>query len=543
MATGNGTENKASPDKMGFRRLVMVLITASIIGIGSRMLVLGSDTLAGGDSLWRLSISATIDGNARQTVTQIHPPFESDVLRVVQRNITHPGFRIKNWSNEQEERRSILASSSVTGKHILTTEFIVHLAPASNEASAAPKRKPLGTQIREKYLADNNSLQLQQIRSTAIKLSAGISGHESIVKAFFDYLKSFTVVSKQTLIDVPAILEKKHASPRERSLVLVALCRSSGIPARMVTGFILQEELYPEPHIWTEVYFDEYWHSYDVQYGYEKTVPASYLSMRRNGDEIIDVINGELASVEYGLEREYDHPYIRQFEARDYRSILDLRRLPLDSRDELARLLLLPLGVLITALFRHLVGVRSYGVFTPTLLALALVYADTVFTLVMFLVICGLAVAGRSFFPSELDRIPRLAIIFTLVAFLLSLAVSMLDYLEFQQGGKVILLPIIILTSLIDRLYRTIEDKGLNIAMRRLAWTVIIALFCLPVIQFETLGQLMVSYPEVHLTTLALFLLISTYQGKQLVRLPLVRLLAEPVPEKNKNSRGDDTAT
>ena len=150
--------------------------------------------------------------------------------------------------------------------------------------------------------------------------------------------------------------------------------------------------------------------------------------------------------------------------------------------------------------------------------------------------VISLAIGGRSFFPTTLTRIPRLSIIFTLIAVILTLSVSVLNYFDIEQEGKIILLPIIILTSLVDRFYNTIEDMGLKIALRRMVWTIIIALLCLPVIQFETLGHLILEYPEIHFSTLAIFLTISLYKGKHLINLPVLKILAEPkVIKKKKN--------
>jgi hypothetical protein len=60
---------------------------------------------------------------------------------------------------------------------------------------------------------------------------------------------------------------------------------------------------------------------------------------------------------------------------------------------------------------------------------------------------------------------------------------------------------------------------------------VVLGVFSLLIISVRLLFQDQKNYhhPEVHFTTLALFLLISTYQGKQLVNIPIIRLVAEPI--------------
>ena len=47
-------------------------------------------------------------------------------------------------------------------------------------------------------------------------------------------------------------------------------------------------------------------------------------------------------------------------------AILDLTRLPVEMHEVLQITLLMPLGALVTAVFRTLIGIRTFGTFTPT---------------------------------------------------------------------------------------------------------------------------------------------------------------------------------
>ncbi|GJL79912.1 MAG: hypothetical protein NPINA01_29010 [Nitrospinaceae bacterium] len=436
-----------------------------------------------------------------------------------------------------DQRRSIQALATKSGELKMSFEFILHQTNLF-KFQYWVKNSELDTRQREKFLLDGDYLQIQSpvVVETLQQITSANTDRGQTIDFIFDYLNRFADSNEKSVLNVPSTLQRKKGTTLDRSLGMVALSRAAGIPARLVAGFVLKEDFDPKPHYWVEVNRDHKWLAYDVHYGFRHDLPASYLPMRRNGEKIVQVWNGDLLQLSFGLEREFDYPYLPKSEGRSVLSILDLTNLPMDARDELALLLLLPFCVLISSLWRNFVGLKSYGVFTSTLLALALVYNDKLMTLVMFLVVCSLAMVGRSIFPGDIKRKPRLAIIFTLIALVMALSVSTLDYFDLSRGGKVILLPIIILTSLVDNMYRTIEDNGLHIAMRRLLWTVCVALLCLPVIQFQTLGRLLISYPEVHLITLGLFLLISTYEGRQLIHLPLIKLLAESEePEKNAN--------
>jgi hypothetical protein len=190
-------------------------------------------------------------------------------------------------------------------------------------------------------------------------------------------------------------------------------------------------------------------------------------------------------------------------------------------------LLLLPLGVLISSFCRHVLGLFPYGTFTVTLLALAVIYSDTITTLTMGSIVILLTSLGRALMPKTLTRVPRLSLIFTFVAMAMVLSVSVLDYFDLNTSGHTILLPIVILTSLVDRFYSYWDTAGMHPAMIRLGVTVVIAMLCIPVLQNHDLGQLLLRYPELHLFTAALMLGFSAYSRKKLTDFPALRLLGE----------------
>lgn len=531
----NQSEPESRSGTRGIRRLVMVLVILAIVAVAGRVLVFENLQLAGGSSLWRVLIDASIDAE-EEAVLQISPPKNSPSLRVMQQSMWHPNFDISYTKRDQEQERNILAFTRKGGRSNISFEFTL-MMHSTNAKAGILKKHRLSTATQKRYLANRKELQLDslQIRTAAKRLTRGASDADKKALAIFNYLSHFPSSSSRDTLNAATVLEKKKATPLDRAYTMVALCRATGIPARLVTGFEVQEESAVRILHWVQIHNGADWRSYDFNSGSTGRVPANYLAMNFDDNRFARISGGQLVKLEIGIERDLDHALLKRQDIQHYLNIFDLTRLPKQKRADLALLLLLPFGALVTALCRHLVGLHSYGVFTPTLLALALVYTDIISTLGILLVICALAIGGRSIFPESISRIPRLSIIFTLVAIILSLLVSTLDFFGLQQNGKVILLPTIILTSLIDRLYRTMEDKGMGIAMRRLAWTIFVTLLCLPIIQFNQLGELMLHYPEAHLATLAVFLLISTYKGKQLIHLPVIKFLSEPEITKKKH--------
>jgi hypothetical protein len=138
-------------------------------------------------------------------------------------------------------------------------------------------------------------------------------------------------------------------------------------------------------------------------------------------------------------------------------------------------------------------------------------------------------VLGRLAMPGELKRSPRLTLVITLVAMGTVASISLLDYFDLNPEGAVVLLSIVILATMVDRIYRTLDSEGLESVIARLGWTLVQTVFlCLPVMQHEALGHLLVHRPETHLLTLAAVLIVANYHGRSLADYPSFRWMKWP---------------
>ena len=118
--------------------------------------------------------------------------------------------------------------------------------------------------------------------------------------------------------------------------------------------------------------------------------------------------------------------------------------------------------------------------------------------------------------------------VFTLVAISMAFGVSLIDFFNLSPSPTVVLLPTIVLTSLIDRVYSVTEEDGIKTTLRRLMWTTVVALVCFCLFSQEWPKQLIILHPEIHLHTLAFILLLSMYKGKKLSEFPRFHWLGEP---------------
>jgi len=173
-------------------------------------------------------------------------------------------------------------------------------------------------------------------------------------------------------------------------------------------------------------------------------------------------------------------------------------------------------------------------VFTPTILALAVTYAEIETTALILIITMLLVYFGRPTFDHKMLRTPRLSIVFTLVATSMVIGVSILDYFSLASDGHLILLPIVIITSLMDSFYATVEKLGNHIAFIRLFWTILLTLMVIPVLQLDWLGEFILRYPEFHLITLSILIMISINSTAKLKLPSWLGLLREPVRKNSK---------
>lgn len=487
--------------------------------------------LSGGDTVWTISIEAQFTDAEKGDKISLSPPWNSSRSRVVSQKLQHTGMRLTRKSSGAIQKRSIVLQVMEPGDLSLYAEFNIHTS-TKPQNHFSPIIQPLSEDKRALYLSSEEKINLASpgIINAVKVISVYAKNNDELIKMIFDYAKNniVKVDSSENYNDAEIVLKTNKASALGRARAMVGLCRVAGIPARIVSGFILEESYEATPHYWLEVYKDTGWLPYDPEKGYTGIVPGNFIAFNRGDSLIVTPHNIDKYYVTYAIEQNYDLAGLNISTEKRLRDIFNLNRFPPDVRSNLGLLILLPLGTLITAFCRNLLGIRAYGTFAPTLLALAAVYADWVAALVLLIIVISLGLSGRSAMPDKLTRVPRLAIMFTIVVMSMMLGASLMEYFKVGPSGHVLLLPIVILTSLIDRFYSTADGDGIYIAIRRMAWTIVISLLCYPVLKLESLGTLLLTYPEAHFVTLSLILMISIYRGKKLSEYSVFNWISEP---------------
>jgi transglutaminase-like putative cysteine protease len=533
---------------------VLLLLALGTVCLALRVHFRQGIPLLPDDSIWRLTYH--VNGRAKLAGAKLHAALPSDThhSRVLPKSLVLTFQGAEQTRPAKSEAREIGVLARQPGKLSVVAQFDLHLRPRAGWR--VPAEPALSAENRAEYLRSRKGIEVEDpvVVETLGRLRADPAVKSELVDRVFDFCQTdiraggkespaerSTVqpsaaanpggAGKATAADKPgakeapstaaAALKQRWASPLGRARAMVALCRAAKIPARLVTGLEIRPSDDLRPHVWVEAMSDGRWEPYDPLSGFAHELPHNYVPLRRDGGAIVR--ESEMAELRLTLSARRIPPPPGQFREEGPRlvDVLDLTRLPLELHAPLSLILLMPLGALLTSFFRTVIGVRTFGTFTPTLLALAFVYNHDWRTgLLVFFAVLLLGLVNRAALERlKLLMVPRLSVMLTLVVLTMVFGVSLSDYLHWSASTQPVLLPMVILTMTVERYYLTTEEDGPKYAVQLLAGTMLLAFLCYLVLTWDPVGQRLLKYPELHLFTIAALVLLGRYTGYRLTEL------------------------
>lgn len=304
--------------------------------------------------------------------------------------------------------------------------------------------------------------------------------------------------------------------------LVVRLLNQVGVPARLAEGLFLQDARRRQTlQPFLQIHDGEQWLTYDLRTG-EQGLPADVLLWRQGGASLLDVDGGENSSVSFSLIRQ-STPVMQMVraEAQQQRAgAFSLHQLPVEEQGMFRMLLLLPLGALIVAFMRIVIGVRTSGTFMPVLIAMAFVQTSLVPGLFAFVTVVGLGLILRGYLARlNLLLVSRISALILLVIFI-TLTLSLIGYqLGYSTGMTVTFFPMVIMAWTIERMSILWEEEGGHeVAVQGLG-SLFVAICTYFVMLLPVAGHLTFNFPELHLVTLGLILLLGNYTGYKLTEL------------------------
>jgi hypothetical protein len=338
------------------------------------------------------------------------------------------------------------------------------------------------------------------------------------IKSIFDYTYSLTPKPFKGLTDALTAAQLGEASCNGKSRLFVALARQAGIPSRLVGGIILDTGQKRTSHQWTEIYVNGYWIPFDPLNNHFAFLPHNYLVLYK-GDEFLFAhtpnihfdynftIKKRLVANPTLLSELSSHP----FNAYEAWQAFENVGIPLGL---LKIIIMLPLGALVVAIFRNVIGLQTFGVFLPALVAIACRQTGLTWGVISFIIV--IVVVSLIHFPLEKIGIlytPKMVImlVFVVMAFLL---ISILGIkIEIQNLAYITLFPIVVVTITAERFARSIMEEGILKSFKMTLHTIVVIVFAYMAMNSSTMESLFLAFPELFLAIIGISLILGKWIG------------------------------
>jgi uncharacterized protein with transglutaminase domain/transglutaminase superfamily protein len=497
------------------------------------------DEIARETTQWELTYSArfepTISTGHQESQVRLGIPFDTRHCQVVRGReswiVTNPNVHAKitrPYSNTGNRMLIFSTRKAASAPYEATAKFVVRLSPRPDTARGALET----LSSRDRFLRPESELPTTDpvIRQTAQLAPNDAQTEFERLQWIFEYCSEIDSNGKEPSDDAKMAIVTKHGSAKARARAMVTLCRALGFPSRLVAGFIVHQGADAQPHVWLEVFQNQQWEPFDPTHGYSLNMPMNYVPVRRDADQVFSTANVDHAklAINCSIKRLQPDARLVHAELPHPTQVLNLQRLPFKMHKVMTILLLLPFAALITTFLRNVVGLGTFGTFSPALLAMSFIYADwrTGLAVLVMVMIVGLVARG-ALERLRLLTVPRLSIILTVVILCVVFGISLLHYWMPAISAEVVLLPMVILTMLIERFHVSAEEDGVMHTVQLAAGTLLVAILCYLILGWERVGQWVLTYPEAHFFTIAAFIGLGRYAGYRLTELWRFRDLVE----------------
>lgn len=186
--------------------------------------------------------------------------------------------------------------------------------------------------------------------------------------------------------------------------------------------------------------------------------------------------------------------------------------------DVIVLLLMLPVIATIIAFLRQVVGITTFGVYTPSIITLSFLALGLEFGLmILFIIIITGAIVRKALERFRLMHVPRVAIVLTLSTLIILLTLALGTYLGVSSIATIAIFPMLIMTTLAEKFVSALGGKGFKSALIVMGETTIVSLICYFVVELEFLKDLMLAHPEIILGLLFVNYLLGRWSGLRML--------------------------
>lgn len=470
---------------------------------------------------YTVEVNLQVDGHGEDIHIQTYLP-KTDARQSVDNEESSAGAFVSNIRTDSLNREVLWNGENVTGQHNIRYAYSVRARhvrfdipqempiPDSYPATLAPylmaepgiqKDDPQIEQALRTIVPEENRTILDVLTRIHRHLQDNLANRN-----FSGYTDALTA------------LKLGEASCNGKSRLFVAMTRKLNIPARLIGGLVMEQGSKRTSHQWVEVYINGHWVPFDTINNHFAEVPANYLTLYY-GDL---VLFKHTANVNFQYLFKTTKQLVPQRDAQDALSQSSLNITNLYSHFErvgisqnlLKILLMLPLGALVTVVFRNVIGLETFGTFLPALIAAAARETGLLWGLIGFVgIVLVSAVIRRGLDWMQLLHSPKMAIVLTTVVIVMMATTVGGVQLGLFELAHVTLFPIAILAITAERVALMEAEQGALKVARITLMTLVVICACYAVMDSLFMQSLVLAFPELLLVVVALNLWLGKWIG------------------------------
>ncbi|PFG53771.1 uncharacterized protein with transglutaminase domain [Marinobacter sp. LV10R520-4] len=485
--------------------IAIFLIIATGISLAVwRHIELGIPWLTGEQRpVWMVEARVDFDATGGSVTAALNVPDQPPGFHTLSELAASPGYGF-SILEQGGMRRAEWTKRDVTGPQ--TLYYKVQLIPDPDVRSLPAKVKPVARTV---FWEEPEATAVREILEQARQRS---SNPQSMTRELIRLMQPDTGTQNTTLL----IAGENYLD------LLVDMLNFSGIPARAADGLKLEDARRRQPLLaFLQIHTGEKWLTFDPRTA-EQGVPEDLLLWRQGSASLLDVVGGANSEISFSMLRQ-TIPAIQLAAMQSKETglgFLSFYELPIEEQGMFRMLLLLPLGALVVAFMRMLIGIRTSGTFMPVLIAVAFVQTTLIPGLVAFLSVVAIGLLMRSYLSSlNLLLVSRISALIILVIFITA-GLSVVGYqMGFNTGMTVTFFPMVIIAWTIERMSILWEEEGAREVMRQGSGSLFVAICAYLLMSAPLAGHLTFNFPELHLVILGLILLMGNYTGYKLSEL------------------------
>ena len=433
--------------------------------------------------------------------------------------------QVKNLNNSSN-RLAVFTNRGATGNEFIFSRAIIQRKPGVTPGS---EEIPIsGRRLVDKQLVrfgENTERVNDNLKENlpAAEINALLSEAKKQSSDRLSFAKQiYQLALRPNDIRVQAI--RRNLRKEESTAQLAAfLLNRANVPARVGNGiFLRDEEVYSTDFIqWLELEDGDRWLAFDLidrsfkqqdhyltwWYGSARVIQAQGVNdislavvVQPNTD------NGLTRSVLQG--KRVTSPFVEY----------SFLRLPLSTQRVFQVLVLIPIGALIISFLHQIIGLKTFGTFTPILISLAFRQTGLIVGIPLFVLVVIIGLLFRGYLNRlQLLIVPRLAAILTATVLMIGVLAILMESLDISLGLSVSLFPIVILAMTIERAALMWEESGAKdtiVAGLGSILASIIGYFCMV---NDYVQHWAFVFPELLLLVLAINILVGRYNGYKLI--------------------------